>query len=50
MGFVSTSVRAVVTLKPCCDLSEEDSNSVSLGEKAVRRSPLMKRGRRKSKN
>jgi len=32
------------------DLSKEDSNSVSLGEKAVRRSPLMKRDRRKSKN
>ena len=33
------------------DLSQEDSNSVSLGEleKAVRRSPLMKRDRRKSK-
>ena len=33
------------------DLSEVDSNSVSLGEleKAVRRSPLMKRDRRKSK-
>ena len=29
------------------DLSEEDSNSFSLGEKAVRRSPLMKRDRRK---
>ena len=32
------------------DLSKEDSNSVSLGAKAVRRSPLMKRDRRKSKN
>ena len=32
------------------DFSKEDSNSVSLGEKAVRRSPLMKRDRRKSKN
>ena len=32
------------------DFSKEDSNSVSLGEKAVRRIPLMKRDRRKSKN
>ena len=32
------------------NLSEEDSNSVSLGEKVLRRSPLMKRDRRKSKN
>ena len=32
------------------DLSKEDSNSVSLGAKTVRRSPLMKRDRRKSKN
>ena len=32
------------------DSSEKDSNSVSLCEKAVRISPLMKRNKRKSKN
>ena len=32
------------------DLSEEDSNSVSLYERAVRRSPVIKRNRRKWKN
>ena len=32
------------------DSSEKDSSSVSLCEKAVRISPLMKRNKRKSKN